>query len=172
MFKLRQLRGADIVPLTRYADDMGKVKLYKASAGSGKTHKLTEEYLRLLGEDNYAYRRILAVTFTNKATEEMKRRIVEVLFRKSKEDPRAGNILTNILHDYSQFNISTIDKFFQQALRAFAREIGKNSSYSVELDQDMILLQAIDQLILNLDREENAPVLEWQIGRASCRERV
>ena len=96
MFRLRHLRGADIVPLTRYADDMGKVKLYKASAGSGKTHKLTEEYLRLLGEDNYAYRRILAVTFTNKATEEMKRRIVEVLFRKSKEDPRAGNILTNI----------------------------------------------------------------------------
>lgn len=164
MFRLRHLRGADIVPLTRYADDMGKVKLYKASAGSGKTHKLTEEYLRLLGEDNYAYRRILAVTFTNKATEEMKRRIVEVLFRKSKEDPRAGNILTNILHDYSQFNISTIDKFFQQALRAFAREIGKNSSYSVELDQDMILLQAIDQLILNLDREENAPVLEWLLN--------
>jgi len=143
---------------------MGKVKLYKASAGSGKTHQLTEEYLRLLGEDNHAYRRILAVTFTNKATEEMKRRIVEVLFRRSKDDPRAGSILTNILHDYSQFNISTIDKFFQQALRAFAREIGKNSSYSVELDQDMILLQAIDQLILNLDKEENAPVLEWLLN--------
>jgi ATP-dependent helicase/nuclease subunit A len=85
LFRLRLKEGAHTVRLTRYADDMGKVKLYKASAGSGKTHKLTEEYLRLLSEDNLAYRRILAVTFTNKATEEMKRRIVEVLFKKSKK---------------------------------------------------------------------------------------
>lgn len=164
MFRLRLKEGAHIARLTRYADDMGKVKLYKASAGSGKTHKLTEEYLRLLSEDNLAYRRILAVTFTNKATEEMKRRIVEVLFKKSKNDPKAKSVLTNILHDYSHFNISTIDKFFQQAVRAFAREIGKNSSYSVELDQDMVLLQAIDQMILNLDKAENEPILEWLLN--------
>jgi ATP-dependent helicase/nuclease subunit A len=84
--------------------------------------------------------------------------------KSQKNDPEAKSVLTNILHDYSHFNISTIDKFFQQAVRAFAREIGKNSSYSVELDQDMVLLQAIDQMILNLDKAENEPVLEWLLN--------
>ena len=54
--------------------------IYRASAGAGKTHKLTGEYLMLLFSQPGAYRRILAVTFTNKATDEMKTRIVQELY--------------------------------------------------------------------------------------------
>ncbi len=143
---------------------MGNLNILKASAGSGKTHNLTGEYLRLLFKSDNAYRHILAVTFTNKATDEMKRRVLEELYKMSVTDEIAKKRLITILHDYSSFSISTIDKFFQQTMRAFAREIGKNSSYSVELDQDMVLAEAIDQMILNLDKEESSELLDWLIS--------
>ncbi|MFA6334399.1 MAG: UvrD-helicase domain-containing protein [Bacteroidales bacterium] len=143
---------------------MGKLKIYKASAGSGKTHNLTREYLRLLLKDENAYHHILAVTFTNKATDEMKGRVLEELYNRSKVDNVAKKRLIAILHDYSSLSITTIDKFFQQTMRAFAREIGKNSSYSVELDQNMVLSEAIDQMILNLDKEESSELLDWLIS--------
>ena len=140
---------------------MGKLKIIKASAGSGKTHTLTGEYLSLLLKKERAYRNILAVTFTNKATEEMKRRVIETLYKESLTDTGAKRRLIEILHDYSSFSILTIDRFFQQTLRAFAREIGKNNGYTVELDQDMVLSEAIDNMILNLDQPENSDLLEW-----------
>jgi len=142
---------------------MGKLNILKASAGSGKTHNLTKEYLRLLFKEENAYRHILAVTFTNKATDEMKRRVLDSLFEQSAVNEIAKKRLISILHDYSSFSISTIDKFFQQTMRAFAREIGKNSSYSVELDQNMVLSEAIDQMILNLDKNESSELLDWLI---------
>ena len=142
-------------------DRMGELKIIKASAGSGKTHTLTGEYLRLLFAKERAYRNILAVTFTNKATEEMKQRVLEELFKGSATDKRARKSLIEILHDYSSFSISTIDRFFQQTLRAFAREIGRNSSYGVELDHNMVLGEAIDNMIHNLDKIENRELLEW-----------
>lgn len=152
--------------LNKSADDMGEVKIYRASAGSGKTHRLTQEYLKLLVGDERAYRRILAVTFTNKATEEMKSRVIEHLFKESSnkneaEAESAFRLLKNILHDYSSFNISTIDRFFQQALRAFAKEIGKNTSYGVELNEDDILAQAVDKILFNLSTEDNERLLRW-----------
>ena len=61
--------------------------IYRASAGAGKTHKLTGEYLRLLFTQPAAFRRILAVTFTNKATDEMKGRIVEELYNLASGQP-------------------------------------------------------------------------------------
>ncbi len=141
---------------------MGEVKIFRASAGSGKTHRLTLEYLNLLSGDDRAYRRILAVTFTNKATDEMKRRVIEHLYKKSSQgDERASRLLKNILHDYSSFNISTIDRFFQQTLRAFAREIGKSTSYGVELNEDMVRALAIDKILFNLDTLDNNRLLNW-----------
>ena len=140
---------------------MGKLKIIKASAGSGKTHTLTGEYLKLLLGKDRAYRNILAVTFTNKATDEMKQRVLAELFKGSATNAEARRSLIEILHDYSSFSISTIDRFFQQTLRAFAREIGRNGSYGVELDQDMVLAEAIDTMIHNLDKEENSQLLEW-----------
>ena len=63
---------------------MSQLTIYKASAGSGKTYKLTEEYLHLLFRNPLNYRRILAVTFTNKATAEMKGRILKELYNLAK----------------------------------------------------------------------------------------
>lgn len=155
--------------------------IYRASAGAGKTHRLTGEYLLLLFSQPGAYRRILAVTFTNKATDEMKGRIVEELHRlASGEDSdyiallsghysltetevrrQAKRILIAILHDYSAFNISTIDRFFQQTMRAFTREIGLQGGYGIEMDQDLVLSEAVDRLLGDLDKSGNKELLGW-----------
>lgn len=161
--------------------DTEKLLLIKASAGSGKTHRLTGEYLRLLFSADNQYKYILAVTFTNKATDEMKTRIVEELhtltlssesdyhkrlqseFNLSDEQikAKARDILENILHDYSSFSISTIDKFFQQTMRAFAREMGLSGGYKIELDQNAVLAQIIDLMISELDKPQNKDLLGW-----------
>ena len=155
--------------------------LIKAAAGSGKTHRLTGEYLRLLFSGENRYSHILAVTFTNKATDEMKTRIIDELYNLSEggksdylEDlmsrfalsetvarQRAKSILENILHDYSSFSISTIDKFFQQTMRAFTREMGLSGGYKLELDTNFILSQIIDLMISELDRRENKELAGW-----------
>ena len=155
--------------------------IYRASAGAGKTHKLTGEYLMLLFSQPGAYRRILAVTFTNKATDEMKTRIVQELYhlasgrasdyiqllssayslteRQVREQAR--KILVAILHDYSAFNISTIDRFFQQTMRAFTREIGLQGGYGIEMDQELVLTTAIDNLLSDLEKPESKDLLGW-----------
>ncbi len=155
--------------------------VYRASAGSGKTYQLTGEYLKLLFTGNNSFRRILAVTFTNKATDEMKKRIVQeldVLARREKSGylsmlmhefelteeavyQKAHRILLGILHDYSSFNISTIDRFFQQTMRAFAREIGLQGGYNVELDTGRILTEAVDKMIFSLEDPANKEILSW-----------
>lgn len=155
--------------------------VYRASAGAGKTHKLTGEYLTLLFSSPGAFRRILAVTFTNKATDEMKSRIVDELYhlasdRKSdyvdlltsvyslteqQVRKQAGKILIDILHDYSAFNISTIDRFFQQTMRAFTREIGLQGGYGIEMDQELVLTTAIDNLLSDLEKPESKELLGW-----------
>lgn len=162
----------------------GGVEVMMASAGSGKTFSLAREYIRLLLSDNepLPHRHILAVTFTNKATDEMKSRIVEELdtlahythlsaYRdflleqcgfKNEEKLReaAGNALEAILNDYSAFSVSTIDKFFQQTLRAFAREIGQISEYKVELDREALVDESVDILLDSLS-EEKIELLKW-----------
>ncbi|MPN39159.1 RecBCD enzyme subunit RecB [bioreactor metagenome] len=140
---------------------MGYLKILKASAGSGKTYNLTAEYLNLIGQDKEAFRHVLAVTFTNKATEEMKRRVIEELFKRSASNSVARERLIGILHNFSSFNISTIDRFFQQTMRAFAREIGKSGSYNIELDDDLVISEAIDLMIQELDLTENEELLDW-----------
>lgn len=141
------------------------LNVFTASAGSGKTHSLTQEYIKLLMKSDDAYKHILAVTFTNKATDEMKSRVIETLFELSKQQTaegyRAKRVLTCILHDYSAFSVSTIDRFFQTAMRAFAREIGQYSSYSVELDSEAVLSQAVDMMISSIDENHDTLLLEW-----------
>ena len=155
--------------------------VYRASAGAGKTYKLTGEYLTLLFTGPGAFRRILAVTFTNKATDEMKTRIVDELYnlasgRKSdyvellksayslteiQVRKQAAQILIDILHDYSAFNISTIDRFFQQTMRVFTREIGLQGGYGIEMDQELVLTTAIDNLLSDLEKPESKDLLGW-----------
>lgn len=153
----------------------------KASAGSGKTHRLTGEYLRLLFSAPNNHRHILAVTFTNKATDEMKSRIVEELYRLASgaDSPYlhelmsdfsiqvnevrkiSKGILETILHDYSSFAISTIDRFFQQTMRSFAREIGLAGGYNIELDETALLTETIDLMFSELDKPDNKSLSEW-----------
>ncbi len=158
---------------------MSQLTIYKASAGSGKTFRLTQEFLHLIFKYPENYRRILAVTFTNKATAEMKNRILSELNKLSKGTEsdylerlkkefdlsnkeiqvKAGRILSSLLHDFSKFSVSTIDKFFQKIIRSFTREIGIQPGYSIELKQDEVLLKVIDELLLDLD--ENKELKEW-----------
>ncbi|MEG0992972.1 MAG: UvrD-helicase domain-containing protein [Bacteroidales bacterium] len=156
--------------------------VYRASAGSGKTHLLTGTYLRMLFQEGTTFENILAVTFTNKATEEMKERILSQLFLLGTEPERsdyidslkkefnlpepeikakAQRVLKEILHNYSGYNVSTIDHFFQHTTRAFTREIGLQGGYNIELDQNRVLTEAIDRLIVSLGNEENKHLLDW-----------
>ena len=159
------------------------INIYKASAGAGKTHKLTGEYIRLLFSKDEAYKHILAVTFTNKATDEMKQRILQELYvlqgtghsdylqmimdSTGKDElwvrREAGNILVAILHDYTSFRVTTIDKFFQTVMRSFARELGRMATYNVELDKDSVLSMALDRMFSELDDPANRRLLEWLI---------
>lgn len=138
------------------------IKIYKASAGSGKTYTLSHTYIDLLlqsGRSN-AYRNILAVTFTNKATAEMKDRILANLFEMGEKDPKIRELLVKLLHDYGAFSVSTIDKFFQQALRSFSREIGQSNDYQVELDQDSLVREAVDRILDEIG-EDDSGLLNW-----------
>lgn len=142
------------------------MKVLKASAGSGKTYALSHTYIDMLLQsgDPYAYRHILAVTFTNKATAEMKSRILRDLKKEAEEGgpraSRAREVLVNILHDYSAFAVSTIDKFFQQALKAFSREIGQFSSYQIELDRNSLIQESMDRILDGLTLEKK-DLLDW-----------
>ncbi len=159
------------------------LKIYKASAGSGKTFTLTVEYIYLMirpqAEDEYMH--TLAVTFTNKATAEMKDRILQHLYgishalrssapymqrlmEKLRQDghtavteeqvrARSGRALTQILHDYSRFRVETIDSFFQSILRSLARELGQSSNLQVELNDQELLDLAVDRMIDSLDTD-------------------
>lgn len=134
----------------------------KASAGSGKTYDLSHTYINLLlkSNDRFAYRHILAVTFTNKATAEMKGRILKDLSEMAVDNPKAREILTDILHDYSAFAISTIDKFFQQTLKAFSREIGQFADYQIELDIKSLISESMDRILDSLS-EDKPELVNW-----------
>lgn len=160
-----------------------RLLVYKASAGSGKTFTLAVQFIRQLIEDPKAYRRILAVTFTNKATAEMKERILEQLLGiarglkgskgylivlmketgKTEEEIKkaAAETLHLILHDYSRFRIETIDSFFQSVMRNLARELELGANLSIELNNTEVLSDAVDSMIEKLDR--NSPVLYWML---------
>ena len=163
---------------------MSSLKIYKASAGSGKTFNIVREYLRIVFQRPGAYKNILAVTFTNKATAEMKDRILKDLshlaagkqsdhhaylkdefgYSDGQIQAKATKILKLILHDYSRFSVSTIDSFFQRVIRAFSREMRLNSSYRTELDSKRVLEEAIDRLFLDID--VNLALKNWMLNYA------
>ena len=146
--------------------------VYKASAGSGKTFTLATEYMKLVIANPEAYRSILAVTFTNKATEEMKLRIISQLYGLSKLLPesetylkviqdslgmdreqiakRAHEALYNLLHHYGYFRVETIDSFFQWVMRNLAKELELSANLKLELNDREIERQAVDELIEGL----------------------
>ena len=155
--------------------------VYKASAGSGKTFTLATEYIRLIVENPTSYRNILAVTFTNKATEEMKMRILsqlygiwqglpesdnylQVIVEKTDYPPklireRAGQGLSNLLHNYNYFRVETIDTFFQSVLRNMARELDLTTNLRIGLNDVQVEELAVDQLIADLSTTD--VMLQW-----------
>lgn len=160
----------------------GILTVYKASAGSGKTFTLVSEYISLLVEDPLNnYKQILAVTFTNKATQEMKERILsqlygianglsasnsylEVVKRRTGMDEatvrsNASTALHRLTHEYNQFRVQTIDAFFQAILRNLGHELGLTSNLRVDLNSEQVEAKAVDELIEDL--KENDEVLLW-----------
>lgn len=157
----------------------GILTKYNASAGSGKTFKLTGIYLDYLFINQNSYRNILAVTFTNKAAAEMKERILGSLYRlasgmdneylddlslgtgKSIEQIRKDALtnLESILHDYSRFSVGTIDSFFQKILRSFARESGLQAGFNLVIDHSVILSEAVDDMLREAD--DDPQLLKW-----------
>ena len=157
--------------------------VYSASAGTGKTYTLAARYIALLMDsaDDRAYRHILAVTFTNKATAEMKQRILSWLFRSSKaielESPRvdefldtvrsfmrskpdnatmaakAERIYHNILAEYDDMRVSTIDAFLQQLITGMAQMLGIGADFGVELDSDHVISTAVDEVMTDGSKE-------------------
>lgn len=136
--------------------------IYKASAGSGKTYKLSKTYIDLLlgSKSSNPYRHILAVTFTNKATAEMKSRILKDLAEKGKSDPASRRMLISILHDYSALSVSTIDRFFQHTLKAFSREIGQFADYQIELDRESLIVETMDRILDGLSPGDKT-LIDW-----------
>lgn len=156
----------------------GQFKLYTASAGSGKTYTLVREYLTLsLFSENVSCKDILAVTFTNKAANEMKVKILSYLNgficgnpdESMKNDlinalkidentliRRSKALYDNILHNYSDFNISTIDGFVQQVSRSFAKELNLPAQYRVLLDDDDLLDGLIQCVDARIDKNDNS----------------
>ena len=174
----------------------GNLLILKASAGSGKTYNLALQYIKHLlfttvndgssrlvprrakGDPRIlnAHRQLLAITFTNKATDEMKERIVDELYHLSRPDLEskylqgfvdetgladdevrvlARQALFELMFDYSNFNVSTIDSFFQSILRNFARELNRDYNYDIQLEEDYAVRVAVHNFLLSLGREDH-----------------
>lgn len=159
-----------------------QLTVYKASAGSGKTFTLAREYMTLVIDNPYAYRTILAVTFTNKATEEMKLRILGQLYGIAHHLPESDQYLNQIhealphlsesqirknaeaalrllIHNYNYFHVQTIDTFFQSVLRNLARELDLTANLRIGLNDYQVEQQAVDELIESL--EDTDKLLFW-----------
>jgi ATP-dependent exoDNAse (exonuclease V) beta subunit len=153
-------------------------KIYNASAGAGKTYTLVKEYLSILlsSTSSNRFESILAITFTNKAANEMKQRILEQLVKFSKENytenqdlkilsgelnipieelhERSQKVLTKVLHNYSRFSVSTIDKFNLRLMKSFAQDLGLSSNFNVEMDLNKLLEESVNQLFSKIGDDE------------------
>ena len=169
--------------------------VYRSSAGSGKTFTLVLEYLKLVLENPDNYRHILALTFTNKAANEMKDRVLQYLDLLSSEDNNAINnkrsqllsllsastgltpevivnksrdILVRILHNFSDFSITTIDSFNHRIVRTFAYDLFLSSDFDVELDQKVLIDQAIDELmtLIGTDKAITESLVRYSLSQS------
>jgi len=168
--------------------------IYNASAGSGKTFTLVKEYLKIIlsSKEFLPHRHVLAITFTNKAVDEMKTRIIDALtdFASSdildqknnlfcqvvdelKSSPyevhvKSKNLLHKVLHNYAAFDISTIDKFTQKIIRTFAFDLRLPLNFEVELDTDYILHKAVSRLLTKAGKDKvlTKTLVEFALDKA------
>ncbi|MFR9641349.1 MAG: UvrD-helicase domain-containing protein [Rikenellaceae bacterium] len=159
-----------------------RATIYNASAGSGKTYRLAYRYVKEIISSPRSYRHILAVTFTNKATEQMRTRILseihtlasgaesgytkDLMAELELDEPtireRAREARALILHNYSRFTVLTIDTFFQRILRAFIQELGIELGYNIELESSTILEKSADELIEEITTDDE--LRGWLMG--------
>jgi len=155
------------------------LRIYKASAGSGKTFTLAKEYIKIALRSDYAYQNILAITFTVKATQEMKERILNALSKFSqggKDDmlsdilketdfshqeiiERSGRVYSNMLHNYGRFEVSTLDSFFVRTVKSIAKELGLPINFEIELDHDKTMEAMVEKLFE--EAKNNKPLRDW-----------
>jgi len=163
------------------------VKIVKASAGSGKTFSLTAHYISLLFKENISFSQILAITFTNKATAEMKHRILSVLEGLARDNGqyphykeviqqlnphlnaeeirlKAQQIYRQILHRYGLFAVTTIDGFVQKIIRSFSYELEIGSAYRLEMNMDKVKKDL--SVRLNKVLNDRTDLLQWVIKYA------
>ncbi|MBP6639506.1 MAG: UvrD-helicase domain-containing protein [Bacteroidia bacterium] len=153
---------------------MEQFKIYKSSAGSGKTFTLVKEYLAIALRNPERYKNILALTFTNKAAGEMKARILSELASLSKGDESAmkevlvaefgiqashiavaaKTVLGKILHDYANFAVRTIDSFTHKLIRSFAKDLELPGRFEIEMDSKLMLQRTVDQLMDTIGRDD------------------
>ncbi|MCU0324141.1 MAG: UvrD-helicase domain-containing protein [Spirosomaceae bacterium] len=168
---------------------MSKFNIYSSSAGSGKTFTLTKEYIKLAlqSDKDYYIKRILAITFTNDAAQEMKSRILDALkefadlsgfnenskfwgmFQSIVEETnlppdmlqfRAADVFKYIIKEYSDFSVKTIDSFVNQLVSAFTEDLGLPFNYEIVLDKDSVLLEAVERLIEKAGNDEYKGISE------------
>lgn len=133
--------------------DTSKFVVLEASAGSGKTHNLAKRYISLLlnfdsSKTNPPLNNILALTFTNKATIEMKERIIKYLKKislgqdvkdvltavnipKTKIPSNADIVVNYIINNFDHFNVRTIDSFINLIIKACALKLGVSPNYEI-----------------------------------------
>lgn len=141
--------------------------IYKSSAGSGKTFTLVKDYLKLILKDPQKYYNILAVTFTNKAAGEMKERIINNLISLNNNEStdminllknelnieekrlkiNAKKSLDNLLHNYSDFAIMTIDSFIYKVVRSFAIELDLPLNFDVDMNINMLTEKVVSNMV-------------------------
>lgn len=149
--------------------------VYRASAGSGKTYTLALKYISLaLKSGSKGFTHVLAVTFTNKATGEMKDRILEKLYGLSRGldanflkdvkkitdlseqeiQRKSTEMLCYIMNDFDHFRVETIDSFFQSLLTNLAFELGLTRGFKVDLDDKRVISIAVERILRRIDQEE------------------
>lgn len=161
--------------------------VYSASAGSGKTYTLALKYIAMAVATDRAsdFTNILAVTFTNMATAEMKDRILKQLDNLARGGTdkdflenliketqiskdvlvrRAKGVLAAIMHDYDHFRVETIDSFFQTLLTNLAHELKLPRGFKVDLDDKAVVSQSVDRMLLGVGNEANADLTSMIIS--------
>ena len=168
-------------------------EIINASAGSGKTFALAERVLTkiLKSQDDDYFKRILALTFTNKAAQEMKERVLYSLkefsipennknpsplfnevkkrlnFSNEEINRKSKTRLTKILHDFSFFQIDTLDSFSHHIIRSFANELNYSSDFNVTIDNQDIIEEAVSQVFNNNNKDQNNLLIDFAVKKIS-----
>lgn len=173
------------------------LQILNASAGSGKTYRLVQEYIQLLIGEKASpseFKHLIAMTFTNKAALEMKERIIQALDGIGSEDPskkslkltlaqslnispddvltRCQKILEMILHRYEDFHVMTIDKFNLRLIKSFSRDLDLPGEFEVVLDETELIEKVVDDLLNQLGNSESSELnqLMFQYAKSNIDE--